>query len=415
MSRITRALLAVALVVGGAACGGGAPAPSMTPSSTQTAPPPSEIATAAPSPTRSVSSEAAADPILSELHWYHATRTNDTNGNAWADLYVGRLDGWAYGDIRLVERAWPESHDTADPIAWTDPYADGIFGGRILLWGRDGHLTELEAVNAADAAITTLLDVGEPVQVATADATLTRVFYVTVDEGSLEPTGLWVDDLEDAEGPERLDFRFAAAPVSNLHKYRLIASDDGSHVAIQSEEGTVTVIDVEANESDQTRPGGPMLGFGDNALISLGRLSNEGWQVIAADLDTLESRTLAEGVESAQVVSGTDGDLLAIMRTDPREARRYTIEAVSIESGETGVVYEHDPSEIGPTLPRQDRDFFGAELPLDWALLADSFHLYIDGPEQAIKDRPLSAYPRLINLRTGEQIRVGLFVQGSPP
>lgn len=409
----------LALLVGGAGCVGGAPDPTPQGSTTEpvaSAVPPSVATSASPStPATRPSSPSAAELDLSTLHWYEVDRGSDTHGNSWTGLLIGRLDGWAYGDLRLVERGFPQSQDPADPSRWTDPNADGIFGGHVIVWGRDGHPTEIEAVDVTDATIAPLIDAGEPVHVATADADLTKVFFVTVDPASFEPTGLWVDDLDDSGGPARLDFRFAAAPVSNFHKYRLIASADGSHVAVQSEEGTITVIDVEANDSDEVRPGGPMLGFGAGSLIALGPLSaSQHWPVFAFENQTLERRVLAEGIDSAQVVPGMEGDLVAVMRTDPLEPRGYEIGAVSIETGEAWVVYEHDPAELGPWLPRRDRAYLGAELPADWALLADSFFIYIDGPEQAIKDRPLSRYPRLLNLRTGEQVRVGLFALGVP-
>lgn len=203
--------------------------------------------------------------------------------------------------------------------------------------------------------------------------------------------------------------------MSNVFKYRLVANDDGSRLAVQADEGAVTVIDVETNASGEVDPGGPMVGFADDALISLGQLSvPEGWPVIAFDAETLEGRILAEDLSSAQVVPGTDGDLVAMMRIDAIDVAKYEIHATSLRSGESWLVYAHDPVELGPMLRRKDRSYLGAELPPDWVLLADSFFTFIDGPEQAIKDRPLSSYPRLLNLRTGEWLRVGLFVERPP-
>jgi len=131
--------------------------------------------------------------------------------------------------------------------------------------------------------------------------------------------------------------------------------------------------------------------------------------VIAFDVETPEGEIMIDWATSAQVVPGTSGDLLAVQRNDPDDARAFDILAVSIRTGETWLAHTHDPADIGASLHNRDRNPVGAELPPNWVLLVDSFSRFAVGPDRPPIDEPESAYPKLHNLRTGETIRVGPF------
>jgi hypothetical protein len=317
-----------------------------------------------------------------------------------------------YGEIPLGQLGFSEAKGGLEAFAWTDPQADGIYGRSVLVWGRDGEARMIEAVKVDDASITPLVHASGTVQVATADTGLSRIFFVTVDETSNQPTGLWVDTLADGVGPSRLQYTFSARPVSNAFKYRLLANADGSILAVQPDEGPVTLVDAGANVSGEVDPGGPMIGFADNELIALGPPSGSGGrQVIAFDPRTLDGRVVLEEVSSAQAVPGTDFDLIAGMRLDTTEARSFDLLAASVKDMASRLVYKQDPAELGPELPRKDRVFLGAQVPADCVLLVDSFYAFIQGSG---KQPPLSRYPKLLNLRTGETLRVGPFIKEAP-
>ena len=153
-----------------------------------------------------------------------------------------------------------------------------------------------------------------------------------------------------------------------------------------------------------------MIGFADGRLIAFGEGSDINFgPVIAFDLDSLNGEVLIDWASQARVVQGTDGDLVAVERIDPNDVRAYEIVAISAGTGETWVAYTSDPNEIGPHLRNRDEVPMAAEEPRDWVLLVDSFSHVIVGPNRPPIKTPDSAFPMLLNLRTGETIRVGPF------
>lgn len=394
--------LAFVLAIGGAACG----SPQPIGSSTATSNPSTPAATGAESP--------SAEPT--ESGWYEVDRVGDLQGNQTRTLLVGSLAGTLIARISLGMQAPADRRDGREPFAWTDPQADGIFAGRVLVWGRDGNPTAIEDVAVADGSIHALVQASEgTVHVATADAGLGRVFFITVDEDSNRPTGLWVVTLGDGQ-PRQLTYRFAPEPVTNLFTYRLVASSDGSRLAVQAAQGPVTLIDVESDQSAELEPGGPIIGFADGHLVAYSAQSSTGAQsVLAFDPATLEGDQISEGATSAQVVPGTAGDLVAVMHRDASDPTMFEIEAVLVGTGESRVAYTHEPGVLGPVLARRERTFLAAELPADWIILTDSFFPFIYELGASPRPVPESGYPTLVNLCTSVVMRVGPFVEGGAP
>lgn len=391
-------LYALAILAGSAACAAPQPTPFGTPVS------PSASLPSAPSP--------ALGQPLAELHWYEVERASDTRGNEWRTLFVGSLDGQLLGQIGLGARDEAEQQGGVDRFAWIDPQADGIFLDSVVVWGRQEGAAEIEAVRLADASIEPLVaHTAGAVHVATADARLRHVFFITVDEATDLPTGLWVDDVDDDVGARRIGYRFSETPVSNRFKYRLVADHDGSVLAVQAGlEGPVTLVPVPGGGSREVDPGGPMIGFAENALIAYGpRSATDRRPVVAFDVTTLRHRILIDEIDSAQIVPGSAGALVAVQVNDPINAGSFVIGAVSVRTGVALGAFTHDPAEIWPGLASRDRSFLGAQAPPDWVLLVDVFFPFVQGTGAAPKDLPLSSYPKLLNLRTGETLRIGPF------
>lgn len=344
----------------------------------------------------------------------------DLEGNETRTLLVGSLGGTVVGQIPLGSQAPADRRDGREAWAWTDPQADGIFDGRVLVWGRDGDPTSIEAVDVGDGSIAPIVEApGDTVHVATGNSALSHVFFVTVDAASNQPTGLWVARPGRAAAPRQLPYRFAPEPVTNVFGYRLVANSDASRLAVQAGvEGPVTLIDVEGDLSFDVMPGGPMVGFADRDLIALGPRSGTGTgprAVLAYDGGTLRERQIAEAVSAAQAVSGTTGDFVAVMVSDPSGSSAFEIHAILVGEGNGRVAYTNEALTPAQGLARRDLDFLGAELPPDWIILVDSFFGFIEGPGASPKPVSESDYPTLLNLRTSETLRVGPFVDRTGP
>jgi hypothetical protein len=349
----------------------------------------------------SASQPPAQDEVdLARHAWYELIRATDLAGNTTQSLIVGWLDGRVSADLALAEG------DTPFGLG-TEIQTDGVFDDSVLVWspGRPGVLTAV----GADGSSRRILEVDDEIHFATADAAMSRIFYLTVGPGG-EPSGLWAVAADGSATPLRLDYEFPDRAVSNSFRYRLVASPDGSTLAIQGDEDAITVIDIESGRSGQVAPGGRMIGFGDGRLITFGEGSDIDFgPVIAFDLDSLRGDVLIDWASQARVVQGTDGDLVAVERIDPDDVRAYEIVAISAGTGETWVAYTSDPAKIGPHLRNRDEAPMAAEEPRDWVLLVDSFSNVIVGPNLPPIKTPDSAFPVLLNLRTGETIRVGPF------
>jgi hypothetical protein len=401
MPTARRICCALVLLLGGAACG----SPKQIDPST---------AALSPSIPAATESETPSTPSagVTEHGWYEVDRVGDLEGNQNRTLLVGSLAGTLIARIPLDSQAPADRQEGREAFAWTDPQADGVFGGRALVWGREGNPTAIEAVDLADASIDELVQAPEAaIHVATADAELDHVFFITVDQASNRPTGVWVSIPEKGEQPVRLAHRFAPERVTNLFTYRLVAQADGSRLAVQAGEGPVTLIDVEGDQSVELEPGGPIIGFADGHLVAYGPRSPTGLQsVVAFDPATLAGRQIATEATAAQVVPGSAGDLVAVMHRDESNPTWFSIEAIQVDSGESRVAYIHETVDIGPVLARREMTFLGAELPIDWVLITDSFFPFIH--QDGVSPRPLpeSSYPILLNLRTSETLRVGPFV-----
>jgi hypothetical protein len=411
VSRSGRALGALVLMLGGAGCGSSEP----TPSADTT---PEIVPTPAVTASSGAPVDSPAELILDDVAWYEVDRVGDLEGNESRTLFFGSLGGTLVGRIPLAAQGPAERREGFEPFSWTDPQADGVFGRRVLVWGREGNATLIEGVDVADASTSQLVQAGGTIHVATADRDLTRVFFITVDEATNQPTGLWVASVGQGIAPTRLTYRFATDSVRSIFTYRLVASPDGSRLAVQAMEGPLTLIDVDTDQSAEVRPGGPVIGFADGYLVAFSARSPSGARsVVAYDPERLEDQTLTSDVVSAQVVPGTDGDYVIAQHNDDTGA--MAIEAIMLSSGESRIVHEAAPPDIGQGLARPDLSFLGTDLPPDWTILVDSFFPFVPGfpfdPGQIEKPAPpLSSYPIILNLRTGESDHVGPFTEQAP-
>lgn len=417
-ARLRRVGIALLLLLGGAGCGSSEP----TPSSNNATDAPTVAATdpaLTSAPTATAASTSPAELVLADVGWYEVDRVGDLQGNESRTLLFGSLGGTLVGRVPLAAQGPADRRDGLEPFSWTDPQADGIFDGRVLVWGRDGNPTLIEGVDVADGSISHLVQADGTVHVATADRGLTHVFFITVGEATNLPTGLWVASVGEGTAPSMLTYRFSADPLHSTFTYRLVASPDGSRLAVQAMDGPVTLIDVESDQSEEVQPGGPVIGFADGHLVTYSARSPSGTRsVVAYDPATFEDRLLTSGVVSAQVTAGTGGDLVVAQHN--LEAGGFEIEAIVIATGESRVVHSANPFDAAQGLARRDVSFLGTDLPPDWVIFVDSFFPFVSGfpfePGQVEKpEPPLSSYPTVLNLRTGESQPVGPFVdQGAP-
>lgn len=349
---------------------------------------------------------------LAELSWYEVERVGDLHGNQSRTLIYGSLDGQVHGRLPLSQQAPEQREGGGEPFRWVDPQIAGIFDGQVLVWGRDGQLSRLETVDLQTGVIHTLVEADGAIHVATADNDLSTAFLVTVEEGTGVPTGLWMLPTSDSEA-KRLDYAFASEAVSNRFMYRLAASDDGQLLAIQADEDAVTLLNVATGDSEELDPGGSIVGFGEGSLVSLTAEGATGLRsVVVFDPTSLNGEVVAEEVSAAQVIHGTDGDLVAAMSIDPDNPTAFVIRMIEIASGESQIAHVHDQPTAGAMLPREDRSFIGVKTPPDWVALIETFRPFIVVDGSPAKEVPDSQRPRLLNLRTGEVQVVGPFTEG---
>jgi hypothetical protein len=329
---------------------------------------------------------------------------HDLEGLEERALLFGSLGGTASGELLIGSIHFEERQGGAEPFAWIDPQADGIFDGKALVWGRDGGLGVLESVDLLSGEARSLISAPDIIHVATADASLTRVFFITA-EATGEPTGLWVDDLSDEGGPERISYDFGDEPIHNFLRFRLVASEDGSLLAVQRGEGEATLVEVATGGSQDVNPGGPLVGFTDHHLVSLGTQSPDGtFPVVAFDLPDLEGSTVFHGAVAAQIVGRGRPPDIAVMTID-ETAGTYDIHSVTLGSGGSARVHRGDVA-TNPHLAGRDRTFVGYEAPPGTVILVMSFTRFIGQPIPG-RELPLSANPLLLDLRTGETTVLG--------
>lgn len=341
---------------------------------------------------------------LSSLRWYEVRRVHDLNGMETRTLLFGSLGGIDAGELPLGSISFDERKGGAEPFAWIDPQADGVFAGKALVWGRGGDLARLEAIDLLSGDARTLVDAQDVIQVATADLSLTQVFFITAEETG-QPTGLWVDDVSDESAPRPLRYDFGTEPVHNFSRFRLVSNADGSLLAVQREEGPVTVVDVSTGGSEDVNAGGPLVGFADDYLVSFGAQSPDGtYPVVAFDLTDFNGFVAFRGAAAAQVAGGGRAAVIAVMTVDAN-ANAYEIYSVSLDSGDASRAYRGDAG-TNPLLARRDRTFVGYEAPADAVLLVESFARFIGDPPPG-RELPPSAYPLLLNLKTGETTPLG--------
>jgi hypothetical protein len=342
---------------------------------------------------------------IDEAAWYQVSRVGDAQGNASRTLFFGSLAGDLRGVLELGAYSADEGDSARDAYDVVDPQAAGVFAGRALVWGREGQSNQIESVDLGTGAIEPITSAAGTVHTATADLGLRRVFFITVAEGSQLPNALWVSDAGSSE-PTELPYTFTGSP----DPYRIAASPDGGLVAIQpGVDGPVTVIAADGEQALRAEPGGSLLGLTNSEMVAFGPASDTGARsIVAVPFTTFEMATLAEDMQSAQIVPGSDGDWVAAMRTSELDAG-YEIFAISLTTGESTAVYRHEGDEVGPLLATLDRAYFGYTLPPAWVLLIDSFTPFIDDPAVPDMDPPTSSHPLALHLPGGETVQLGTF------
>jgi hypothetical protein len=289
------------------------------------------------------------------------------------------------------------------------PHADGPFAGRLLLWGRRGALAAIEQVGLNDGATRPLVDVGSSIHVATADPNLERVFFISADAQTNLPTGLWVVDSGEPQAPTEIPYDFSSEELSNEHRYRLKASPDGRLLAIQAGSGAVTIVNVASGASSKLRPGGSMIAFGNLGLYAYGARENAGRDVLLFEASE-SPLAVAAAVDTAQVVAGSEGDLVVAMRIDAANARAFAISVTDPRIGER-IVYRSRGTEIEPYLPSTDETPLGYDTPANMVVLVDSFVTFAEAPWGAPQELEESRWPRLLEFAAGSVEVLGPFTR----
>lgn len=364
----------------------------------------SEPAPSSGTPAPVASNSANPDPAnLDDLHWYQVDTANDTQGGQVRTLITGSLGGAVGPEVRLGSLA---NSPDAEEFAWIAPQADGIFDGRVLLWERQGGSASLEVLELESGAISELLDVGDVVQTATASQDLASVYFVTADPESSTPTGLWSLTPAASPIPTQLPFEFPADQLTGAKRFRLVASADGRYLTIEQDDGLVRVLNTVSGEIDELGLG-PVVGFTGGIVVAFGSQHADGSRPVQAyDVELGVQITLVDGVTSAQT---PPGELVAFLLTDPDQPGAYAIGSIPAVGGAPTLVYQHESPEIGPLLARRDRTPLGAETPADHVLLVDSFVPFVGVGDLPPKPAVDSSFPLLLDLISGETVRIGPF------
>jgi hypothetical protein len=407
VTRVRAVAWGVALAAACASCA--ATGPSTPPTSPPTDAPSPPPGTRTPRPSDGGESpDPSAD--ISELRWYEASRVIGPGGAEERTLYIGSLGGELVAAIELGTSERAQRAGLTESFAWAFPQTAGIFGDSVLIWERQDGTAAIEAVSIQDGSARPVLDTDDSVHVATADRGFQRVFFVTADAISGLPNGLWVDDLGDDAGPAPIDYPFADRPLSNAYKYRLATNADGSLLAIQAEDERITIVHVESGQSADVDPGGPMIGFAQERLVAYGpKTDTTPPSLVLVDPITRAERVVVDAVDAAQLVNGSDGDLVAFMQINDDVPAAYAIGVISPASGERDIAYTHDGPSVGPLLARRDRTPLGSQVPTDSVLLADTFLPFIEGLARPPDQQAAESYPILLNLLTRETQRIGPF------
>lgn len=381
------------------ACGGGDPRPTATVTAIRETPVHSEALVSQPAP-ESASSTPSPATELAALRWYEVLRIHDLEGVETRSLIFGSLDGRYGGELPLGSISFEEREGGAEPFAWIDPQAGGVFAGQALVWGRDGQLGRLEAIDLSTGNARVLAEADGVIHVATADAALAHVFFVTAEQTG-KPTGLWVDDARDEDLPERLAYDFGDQRIHNFSRLSLAANADGSLLAVQRDDGSATVVDVGRGTSSEVDAGGPVIGFTGDYLVSFGQQSRDGTHPLRAFARS-GAFTAVQGAVAAQIVSGGRGNVLAVMTVD---GSSYDVYSASLDSREVAHMYRGDVGS-NPLLASRERSPVGYEAPPDTVLLVESFARFIGEPPPG-RELPSSAYPLLLNVQTGATHTLG--------
>lgn len=393
---------ATALLLVGVLAGGGCISPSPTMTTESSATDSSAVASASDDPIT---------PGLSGVHWFEAASAGNLRGSASRELLYGTLDGSWDGTVPISQIDAADEGLKRNVYRWSDPQVAGLFGHEALVWGRGGEADLLEAVDLSDGSIRELARAQGMIHVATATSDLASVFYVTANGETGEVTGLWSLDPE-AGSNIRLDYEFTSG-IGDFFQYQLMVSSDAETLAIQGSAFETTILGLGNGSVSVSNPGGPLVGFADDVLVTLGPPDSlDQRPVLAISRNgSAEPLIIDPAANSARVIDGAGGDYVATMHIDPENANRYEIVATHLRRGDAHVAYSYDGDEPGPLLARVDRTFLGTSALPDWVLLVDSFQPFLEGESRPSRNPPASSYPVLVHLPTGATVRCGPFVE----
>jgi hypothetical protein len=347
---------------------------------------------------------------LTKAGWFEVEDSHDEAGHAARTVLAGTLDGVVSSETALGNST-TAGNSSAALFDWTGPQADGVFGGQVLLWGRDGDVGAIEMLAPTTGAISPVVAADAAVQVATADGPFATVFFITADPVTRVPIALWMYRTGSLSNPQRLDVALSHQPVDAVDKYRLAADEAGDQLALQRGDGPITIIDIAHRTTTTVTPFGPMIGFAGGSSITLGAKSGEGHRPLMAFRGEGPSASvLLPTIDAAQVLGGSTQRLIAAMITDPNDPRKFEIGAVNVDGVVRWPIFRQTAEAQAATLAPGQRPHVVAELPDDWVLVADSFLPFIQEPIRS-KSPEASTFPFLVNVVTSEVERLGPFAR----
>jgi hypothetical protein len=333
--------------------------------------------------------------------WYEVDRTGDLDGNLARTLLIGTLDGDLTGRIPLAEQDRADRDDPNNIFDVTDPQATGILGGHVLVWARDEEGGRIESVDARSGQFASILVADEVVHSATADQSLSRIFFVSADPVTETPTGVWQFDAGDAS-PTRLPVDLGNEKITRGNQYRLTASQDGSWLAVETRESIIT-LDVTTGAMNEVDVPGPVVGLSDTSLVAYGPQDPSGGRsLVVFARATLDGEVVAPRADAAQLAFTSDGEYVAYMLTRP--VGGYEVSTVDLRTGDEILIYEHFAPE--PLMALQDRSFVGEDVP-ESILLGTSFIPAVEGEREV--PVPPESWPILLNVANGDTERLGPF------
>jgi hypothetical protein len=300
-------------------------------------------------------------------------------------LQVGTMSAGVTFDVEIP---WPDRPAGAPaPVGAIAGLADGV-----LVWfADDGRRSTLDAVVAATGATHELVDSGDVILTARADATRREVVYITADRDTGDLTGAWVLSLEELGAPRPIEGLIAARPAVRLAAVSptvtiLMLSPDGSTV------GVFHCMELDCRLRTMRTDDGALIGDHPldrgwrepfaitNGLAIMRPIVPDGPERFGEVMDLATGGLSELSVQpwpsfSEAVAADQAGEYLAILTagsTSPilpagAEAEPPEITIIDLPSGE--VRASHLPPLAAARIIPDDDHGFGADLPPGWVLL----------------------------------------------